>query len=222
MGGSVRVIEINNPPVNGLGAAVRSHLRNELERALADAQVEGVVITGVGKMFSAGADIREFGKEAPPGTPSLPEVIDAIERSPKPVVAAIHGVAAGGGLELALGCHARIASPETRLGLPEVTLGIIPGAGGTQRLPRLTGIREALGLITEGKLVPAAKAHALGFVDEVVTGDFFRPRSNELQRHRSVGRPNCRSRATPPRSPTRRRRPRSRAASRLPSPQSKR
>ncbi len=173
MSDKVRVVFIDNPPVNGLGAAMRTHLMNELERALADANVEALVLSGKGKMFSAGADIREFGKKTPPGTPSLPEVIDAIERSPKPVVAAIHGVAAGGGLELALGCHARIASSDARVGLPEVTLGIIPGAGGTQRLPRLIGIREALGLITEGKLIPAPKAHALGIVDEVVSGDLL-------------------------------------------------
>jgi 3-hydroxyacyl-CoA dehydrogenase len=173
VGDSVRAVFIDNPPVNGLGAAVRSHLMRELERALADPGVEAIVLAGKGAQFSAGADIREFGKEPPPGTPSLPDVIDAIERSTKPVVAAIHGVAAGGGLELALGCHARVASPEARLGLPEVTLGIIPGAGGTQRLPRLTGIREALGLITEGKLIPAAKAKTLGIIDEVVTGDLL-------------------------------------------------
>jgi len=169
----VRVVFIDNPPVNGLGAAVRTHLKNELDRALADENVEAVVLIGKGRMFSGGADIREFGKEPPPATPLLPEIIDAVERSSKPVVAAIHGVAAGGGLELALGCHARIASPDARIGLPEATLGIIPGAGGTQRLPRLTGVREALGLITEGKLVSAAKAHALGFVDEVVEGDLL-------------------------------------------------
>src|SRR3989337_2305893 len=96
----VRVVFIDNPPVNGLGAAVRTHLMNELERALADENVEAIVLAGKGKMFSAGADIREFGKEPPPGTPSLPELIDAVERSTKPIVAAIHGVAAGGGLEL--------------------------------------------------------------------------------------------------------------------------
>ncbi|HEY7698091.1 MAG TPA: enoyl-CoA hydratase-related protein, partial [Vicinamibacteria bacterium] len=171
MSDKVRVVFIDNPPVNGLGAAVRTHLMREIERALGDGNVEAIVLAGRGNLFSAGADIREFGKEPPPGTPSLPELIDAIEQSTKPVVAAIHGVAAGGGLELALGCHARIASEGARLGLPEVTLGIIPGAGGTQRLPRLIGVREALGLITEGKLIPAAKAHALGIVDEVVTGD---------------------------------------------------
>jgi 3-hydroxyacyl-CoA dehydrogenase len=169
----VRVVFIDNPPVNGLGAAVRTHLMNELERALADENVEAIVLSGKGKMFSAGADIREFGKEPPPGTPPLPEVIDAVERSAKPVVAAIHGVAAGGALELALGCHARIATADARVGLPEVTLGIIPGAGGTQRLPRLIGIREALGLITEGKLVPAPKAHALGILDEIASGDLI-------------------------------------------------
>ncbi|HEY7816815.1 MAG TPA: 3-hydroxyacyl-CoA dehydrogenase NAD-binding domain-containing protein, partial [Vicinamibacteria bacterium] len=173
MGERVRTVFIDNPPVNGLSAAVRSHLKRELEQALADADVEAIVLAGRGASFTAGADIREFGKEPPAGTPSLPEVIDAFERSTKPVVAAIQGVAAGGGLELALGCHARIASPGARLGLPEVTLGIIPGAGGTQRLPRLTGVREALSLITEGKLIPAAKARALGIVDEVVEADLL-------------------------------------------------
>jgi len=170
---NVRVVFIDNPPVNGLGASVRTHLMTELERALADKSVDAIVLAGKSKMFSAGADIREFGKEPPPGTPSLPELIDAVERSTKPVVAAIHGVAAGGALELALGCHARVASSDARLGLPEVTLGIIPGAGGTQRLPRLIGIREALALITEGKLIAAAKAHALGILDEIASGDLL-------------------------------------------------
>jgi 3-hydroxyacyl-CoA dehydrogenase len=167
----VRVLYLDNPPVNGLGAAVRTYLRDELERALADPSVEAIVIAGKGKLFSGGADIREFGKEPRPFAPLLPELIDLFERSTKPVVAAIHGTAAGGALELALGCHARIASPEARVGLPEVTLGIIPGAGGTQRLPRLIGIREALAHITEGKLIPAAKAKALGILDDVVTSD---------------------------------------------------
>ena len=173
MSDKVRVVFIDNPPVNGLSASVRTHLMNELARALADESVDAIVLAGKGKMFSAGADIREFGTEASFATPTLPEVIDAVEKSMKPVVAAIHGVAAGGGLELALGCHARTASSDARLGLPEVTLGIIPGAGGTQRLPRLIGIREALGLITEGKLIPASKAHALGLVDEIASGDLL-------------------------------------------------
>jgi len=178
----VRVVFIDNPPVNGLGAAVRTHLMNELERAVADENVEAIVLMGKGRMFSAGADIREFGKEPPPRTPSLPELIDAVERSAKPVVAAIHGIAAGGALELALGCHARIATADARLGLPEVTLGIIPGAGGTQRLPRLIGIREALGLITEGKLVPAPKAHALGILDEIASGDLLSAATSRASR----------------------------------------
>ena len=173
MSDKVRVVFIDNPPVNGLSASVRTHIMKELERALADQSIEAIVLSGKGKMFSAGADIREFGKDPPPGTPSLPDVIDAIERSTKPVVAAIHGVAAGGGLELALGCHARIAIGDARIGLPEVTLGIIPGAGGTQRLPRLIGVREALGLITEGKLISAAQAQALGIVDEIASGDLL-------------------------------------------------
>jgi 3-hydroxyacyl-CoA dehydrogenase len=167
----VLVLSLDNPPVNGLGASVRSALMSELQKALADRSVAAVVLTGKGKMFSAGADIREFGKEPPAGTPSLPEVIDAVEGSAKPVVAAIHGVAAGGGLELALGCHARLVSGDARLGLPEVTLGIIPGAGGTQRLPRLIGVRAALELIVEGKLVPAKEALALGIVEGIPEGD---------------------------------------------------
>ena len=164
----VRVLSIDNPPVNGLGAAVRRALAKELNQALDDADVEAIVIAGQGKMFCAGADIREFGHEQPPDTPELPDVIDAVEASAKPVVAAIHGVAAGGGLELALGCHARVATPDARVGLPEVTLGIIPGAGGTQRLPRLIGVEAALDLIVSGKLIPAAKAKELGFIDELV------------------------------------------------------
>jgi 3-hydroxyacyl-CoA dehydrogenase len=145
---------------------MRSGLVRALEEALHDESVEAIVLTGKGRMFCAGADIREFGKEAPQGTPALPSVIDAFEQSRKPVVVALHGVAAGGGLELALGCHARIAARGTRLGLPEVTLGIIPGAGGTQRLPRLIGVRAALEHIVAGKLVPAARAAELGIIDE--------------------------------------------------------
>ncbi len=167
----IRVLSIDNPPVNGLGAAVRRGLAEELERALADADVDAIVIAGRGKMFCAGADIREFGQDPPPDTPHLPDVIDAIEASTKPVVAAIHGVAAGGGLELALGCHARVASSDARVGLPEVTLGIIPGAGGTQRLPRLIGVEAALELIVSGKLIPAAEAKKLGFIEEVIHED---------------------------------------------------
>ena len=167
--GYVRVLTIKNPPVNGLGAAVRTALAEELTKALEDDGVKAIVVGGKGKLFCAGADIREFGKEPPPKTPRLPDVIDALEASTKPIVAAIQGVAAGGGLELALGCHGRVATVDARLGLPEVTLGIIPGAGGTQRLPRLIGVATALDIIVAGKLVPAPKAEKLGYVDQVVT-----------------------------------------------------
>ena len=169
--GGVAIIRLHNPPVNGLGSTVRTELEAAFEAAAHDDGVHAIVIAGSGKMFSAGADISEFSKTPPPGTPHLSTLIDAIEASPKPVVAAIHGVALGGGFELALGCHIRLAAPGTRVGLPEVTLGIVPGAGGTQRLPRLIGVPAALDVIVSGTMVPAAKAHALGMIDEVVEGD---------------------------------------------------
>ena len=167
----VAVITLRNPPVNGLGAAVRTSLQAAFETAAGDTDISALVITGSGRMFSGGADIREFGQTPPPGTPHLPGLIDAIEALDKPVVAAIHGVALGGGCELALGCHVRLAAPGTRVGLPEVTLGILPGAGGTQRMPRLIGVPAALDLIVSGKMVPVATAQALGIIDEVVEGD---------------------------------------------------
>ena len=167
----VAIVTLHNPPVNGLGFAVRSGLQAALAATLHDDAVQALVITGSGKMFSGGADIREFGQTPPPGTPALPELIDEIEASDKPVVAAIHGVALGGGCELSLGCHVRLAVPGTRVGLPEVTLGIVPGAGGTQRLPRLIGVPAALDLIVSGQMVPAVKAQTLGIIDEVVEGE---------------------------------------------------
>ncbi|SUZ82301.1 uncharacterized protein METZ01_LOCUS35155, partial [marine metagenome] len=130
--GAVAVITIDSPPVNGLGHAVRKGLVKCLSDALDSNTVEAIVVHGADKMFSAGADIKEFGSELAFTPPLLTEVINMIEAAGKPVVAAIHGVAAGGGLELALGCHYRLAATNARLGLPEVTLGIIPGAGGTQ------------------------------------------------------------------------------------------
>jgi len=169
--GPILVLSLNNPPVNGLGLALRTGISDALDQAEADDGVTAVVIKGAGRMFSAGADITEFGTPRSLADPNLPSVCLRIENSKKPVVAAIHGVSAGGGLETALSCHYRVASAKTRLGLPEVTLGIIPGAGGTQRLPRLTGVEAALKLITSGELAPAAKAHALGYVDELVDGD---------------------------------------------------
>ena len=169
--GAVGVIAIDRPPVNGLGHAVREGIHARLQEALSDPEVLAIVIHGGGRMFSAGADIKEFGSELAFTPPTLSEVIDAIEGAGKPVVAAIHGVAAGGGCELALGCHYRIAGIDARLGLPEVTLGIIPGAGGTQRLPRLVGVPAALDLIVQGKLNPAPKAYEIGLVDELFEGE---------------------------------------------------
>jgi 3-hydroxyacyl-CoA dehydrogenase len=169
--GAVGVITINNPPVNALGAEVRAGIAEALTRAAGDSAITALVLTGTGRTFSGGADIREF--SGPPRTdvPNLRQIIESIEDSAKPVVAAINGVAAGGGMEISLGCHYRLAAPAARLGQPEVKLGIVPGAGGTQRLPRLVGVEAALELIVGGDLVPAAGALALGVVDEVVEGD---------------------------------------------------
>ena len=169
--GRVTVLVLDNPPVNGLGFDIRSGLMAGMEAALADDGVDAVVITGAGRMFSGGADITEFNTPKSSAEPRLPGLTNLIEAADKPVVAAIHGVSAGGGLELPLGCHYRVAAKGTRLGLPEVNLGIIPGAGGTQRLPRLSGVEAALKLIASGELVPAERAQALGFVDEVTEGD---------------------------------------------------
>ncbi len=163
----VRVITINNPPVNAISAAFRTQLSAAIEAAGADDRVKAVVLTGAGRAFVAGADIREFGKTPPPGTPTLLEMIHAIEDCPKTVVAGINGAAAGGGLEIALGCHYRVAAPAALIGLPEVNLGTIPGAGGTQRLPRLADITTALDMIVSGDLVPGTKAEAAGIVDVV-------------------------------------------------------
>ena len=167
----VAVITLQNPPVNGLGFAVRASLQAAVDATANDDGVRALVITGSGRMFCGGADISEFGKTPPPGTPHLPSLLDTLEASDKPVVAAIHGVALGGGFELALGCHVRLAAAGTRVGLPEVTLGILPGAGGTQRLPRLIGVPAALDVIVSGAMVPAVKALALGMIDEIVEGD---------------------------------------------------
>ncbi len=167
----VGVVTIDNPPVNALGAAVRQDLVACLEQGASDADVQAMVLAGRGRCFSAGADIREFGKPQMAGVPLLREVIDKAEDGPKPVVAAIHGAALGGGLELALGCHFRIGAPSARLGQPEVKLGIIPGAGGTQRLPRLIGVEAALEIIVGGEPVSAEEALSLGLLDEIVEGD---------------------------------------------------
>ena len=151
--GSVALITLNNPPVNGLGYATRVSLTDNLQKANADKAVRSIVITGAGKVFSGGADIKEFGSPKALQEPNLLSVILAIENSSKPVVAAIHSVCMGGGLELALGCHYRIAAPGCSVALPEVKLGLVPGAGGTQRLPRAIGVEPALNMIVSGEPV---------------------------------------------------------------------
>ncbi|MBX6745228.1 MAG: enoyl-CoA hydratase/isomerase family protein [Acetobacteraceae bacterium] len=168
--GDVHVLRIANPPVNTLRTEVREGLLEGLKAAAAGG-ARAIVLIGSGRNFSAGAEMTEFGKPRKP--PSLPEVFDAIEQSKAPVVAAIHGNALGGGLELALACHARVASPGAQVGLPEVKRGFVPGAGGTQRLPRLIGL-DALRLIVSGEPVSAEEAVKLGFIDAVLPGELER------------------------------------------------
>ncbi|KAL4635671.1 peroxisomal bifunctional enzyme [Arapaima gigas] len=167
--GHIGLIRLANPPVNALSSAVRHDLCRALERASADTGAKAIVLCGENGLFCGGADILEFSKKT--GGPALVPLINAIEAGEKPVVAAIEGVALGGGLEMALGCHYRIAHCQARLGLPEVMLGLLPGAGGTQRLPRLIGFPAALELITTGRHVSAEEALTLGLVDQVTDGD---------------------------------------------------
>jgi len=167
--GEIAVITVDNPPVNALKQVVRAGLLSTLTQARDDAATRAIVLVGAGRTFIAGADITEFSKPSQP--PSLPEIIGLIENSPKPVIAAMHGTPLGGGLELTLACHFRIAAPGTRLGLPEIKLGLIPGAGGTQRLPRLVGMDRAIAMILSGEPVPAQQALADGLIDEIVEGD---------------------------------------------------
>ncbi len=167
----VAVITLNNPPVNGLGNALRAAIMKRLDEADADSAVKAVVLIGSAKFFSGGADIREFNQ--PRTKPDLPEVNDRQDAMKKPLVAAIGGFALGGGLELALACHYRVALPGSQLGLPEVKLGILPGSGGTQRLPRIVPMAEALKMMTTGSFITAEKAKQYGLVDEVVEGDLL-------------------------------------------------
>ena len=169
--GTVAVLTVDNPPVNALSVVVRQGLIDGIKRAVADPAVAAIVLIGKGKTFIAGADIREFGK--PPQPPRLTIAIAEIEASPKPVVAAIDGVALGGGLEVALGCHFRIGTPRTQVGLPEVKIGIVPGAGGIERLPRLIGLEPALKMMVSGDPVRAGKARELGIIDAVAEGDLL-------------------------------------------------
>ncbi|MEO0938269.1 MAG: 3-hydroxyacyl-CoA dehydrogenase NAD-binding domain-containing protein [Pseudomonadota bacterium] len=167
--GDIAVLTVNNPPVNALSQAVRQGLWDDMDRAEVDEGVRAVLIVGEGRAFFAGADITEFGK--PPLEPHLPVLINRIEASPLIVVGSMHGVSLGGGLEVALGCHYRIAVPSARVGLPEVHLGLIPGAGGTQRMPRLTGVEKALDVMTTGRHVKAPEAAEMGLIDIIKDGD---------------------------------------------------
>ena len=167
--GDIAHVVIDNPPVNATSAAVRQGLMDALRSVEADSNIHAVILSCAGRTFVAGADVTEFGK--PPVEPHLPDVISAIEASPKPWIAAIHGHALGGGLELAMGCHARIADAGAKLGLPEVTLGLIPGAGGTVRLPRLVPAETALTMIATGKPLSARAALSAGLIDDISEGD---------------------------------------------------
>ena len=165
----VVVLRIQNPPVNALSHAVRQGIADGMDRAEADVGVRAVLIVGGGRAFIAGADITEFGK--PPKAPHLPDLCNRIEASPLLVVASMHGVSLGGGLEVALSAHYRTAQPSARVGLPEVHLGLIPGAGGTQRLPRLVGAEAAIEVMTSGRHIKAAEALQIGIVDKIEEGD---------------------------------------------------
>ncbi|MEQ8660892.1 MAG: enoyl-CoA hydratase-related protein, partial [Gammaproteobacteria bacterium] len=167
--GDIAVITVNNPPVNALSLPVRKGLQDCFRQFAGDSAAKAAVLICDGRTFIAGADITEFGK--PPADPWLPKVIHEMEANEKIIVAAIHGTALGGGLETAMGCHYRCAVPSAQIGLPEVTLGLLPGATGTQRLPRLIGPKAALDAMISGRPIPAKKAHAAGAIDELVEGD---------------------------------------------------
>jgi 3-hydroxyacyl-CoA dehydrogenase len=170
--GRIGILTVNNPPVNALAAAVRDGIKDGVEAFGKDPNVDAIVLIGGGRTFIAGADIREFGK--PPSGANLNDVIATLENCPKIVVAALHGTPLGGGLETALGAHYRVSLPTTRMGLPEVHLGLLPGAGGTQRLPRLTGAKYALDAILSGRHIPAPEAKSKGIVDAIVDGDLLK------------------------------------------------
>jgi 3-hydroxyacyl-CoA dehydrogenase len=169
--GNVGIIWVNNPPVNAISVGVRAAIIDGVAKLTQDQEIQIGVLACEGRTFMAGADITEFGK--PPLSPSLHDAINAVESSVKPIVAAIHGTAFGGGLEVALGCHYRVAVASAKVGLPEVKLGLLPGAGGTQRLPRLIGIEAALGIIVSGDPVPAVQAAQAGVIDKIIEADLL-------------------------------------------------
>src|SRR6266436_5337480 len=171
--GQVAVITMNNPPVNGLGFDLRRDIVEGVARAEADTNVKAVVLIGSPRAFSGGADIREFGSPKASAEPTLNTVIRILENAGKPVIAAVGGACMGGGLELALGCHYRVAVKGAQIALPEVRLGLMPGAGGTQRLPRLIGAEAALNMIVSGNSVPSDQLEGSGLFDEVFEQDLL-------------------------------------------------
>ncbi|MFT5531941.1 MAG: 3-hydroxyacyl-CoA dehydrogenase [Candidatus Paceibacteria bacterium] len=171
--GAVAIITLNNPPVNGLGLSTRTAVVAGVQKALADAAVKAIILTGAGKAFSGGADIKEFNSPSAFAEPSLHTLINVVESASKPVIAAIHSVCMGGGLELALGCHYRVASPGAQIALPEVKLGILPGAGGTQRLPRVVGLELALNMIVSGTPVASEKLAKTALFSQLIEGDLM-------------------------------------------------
>ena len=174
--GNVAVISIDNPPVNALSPGVPEGLAASMEAASADPAIEAIVIIGAGGTFVAGADINEFARSIAAGKgggPDLTPLLTAVEDSAKPVVVAISGAALGGGLELAMAAHYRVAVPSAQVGLPEANLGIVPGAGGTQRLPRLVGLAKAAEMIVSGQIIKAPVARELGLVDALIEGDLL-------------------------------------------------
>src|SRR5882757_9413242 len=169
--GAVAVITLKNPPVNALSQGLRTAIADGVERADGDASIRAVVIVGTGSAFCGGADVGEFGLPAMSASPSLADLFALIENSPKPVIAAINGLALGGGLELAMACHYRVAAAAAQLGMPEVKLGLLPGAGGTQRLPRLVGVERALNMIVSGNPVSARDLAKTQLLDSITDGD---------------------------------------------------
>src|SRR5262245_42646136 len=169
--GDVAIVTFSSPPVNALGHGVRVQLLEAIDRAVADDAIRSIVLTGAGTVFSGGADIREFGTPASRASPTLHEIIAIVEAGAKPVIAAINGLCLGGGFELALGCHYRVALAGAKVGLPEVTLGLLPGAGGTQRLPRLTGLETALNMIVAGEQREARSLAHTPLFERVVEAD---------------------------------------------------
>ena len=190
--GDIGVITIDNPPVNALGPGVPEGIINAVTECSRDSAIKGIVLTGAGKIFCGGADINEFGKLTS-GKKPLEAILDpllyALEDSAKPVVCAIHGTAFGGGMETAMACHYRVAVAGAQLGQPEVKIGLIPGAGGTQRLPRLAGVPKALEMCAGGDPISAADALASGIVDKIIEGELAAGRCRLRARDRREGRP---------------------------------